>query len=372
MTRRDELLTTLRNGTPKDSDRATLEDAAARVMMQLDKAEKKLGKVGPPKKKAQLEPTAAAAPSASFLKGFAYGAGLFLLLGALMYWALRDAEPTGDTGAPPPPVAEHPASADMPPQLAAQVGLLESRLAASPDDLTARRDLSYVYLSSGQFVQAYRQAEAMLDLDPENSDGLHVQAVVRLTMGQTEQAGELLARSLAAHPRHLDSLYTSGILALQQGDYPRAISAWDRALVASPEANPQLERVLAMAREGRPAQEILGLPAAEASVASGPAYRVRIEIGPDLAAPPGAALFVSIRERETGPPAAARRIDRPSFPLEVTLTAEHSMMGQPLPESGILSVRLDADGNASTQGPDDVSSRTAARLGGIVTIHLGN
>ena len=56
--------------------------------------------------------------------------------------------------------------------------------------------------------------------------------------------------------------------------------------------------------------------------------------------------------------------------LEIALTAEHSMMGQPLPESGILDVRLDADGSASTSGPEDLSSRTAAKLGETVSVVL--
>jgi hypothetical protein len=46
------------------------------------------------------------------------------------------------------------------------------------------------------------------------------------------------------------------------------------------------------------------------------------------------------------------------------------MLGRPLPESGRLVVRVDADGNASTQAAEDLSAEVKARAGQPVRLVL--
>ncbi len=65
-----------------------------------------------------------------------------------------------------------------------------------------------------------------------------------------------------------------------------------------------------------------------------------------------------------------KRISNPSFPLELTLSADDSMMGQPLPETGALSIHLDGDGNASTLDPGDLTAAVKAFSGTPVTVIL--
>ena len=101
---------------------------------------------------------------------------------------------------------------------------------------------------------------------------------------------------------------------------------------------------------------------------------MRVELAPGTVAPPGAVLFVNLRiVAGAGPPSAVKRIDSPTFPLEITLDANDAMPGlegRPLPASGVVSARLDGDGNASTRDPSEPSAQADAALGEAVTLTL--
>ena len=114
-------------------------------------------------------------------------------------------------------------------------------------------------------------------------------------------------------------------------------------------------------RAPRPSEAVPAAPA-------GPEYRARIELGDGVV--PGLALFVSLRAAPGGPPAAVKRIMRPQFPLEVVLGTSESMMGQPLPEAGTLTARLDADGSASTRAETDIEAMVEAKAGESVVLVL--
>ena len=107
----------------------------------------------------------------------------------------------------------------------------------------------------------------------------------------------------------------------------------------------------------------------------GAVYRIHLELAPGTVAHRGVAgggatLFVALRGDAPGPPAAVKRISNPSFPLELTLSADDSMMGQPLPGKGNLSIHLDGDGNASTKEPGDLAAAVQAFAGTPVNITL--
>ena len=110
---------------------------------------------------------------------------------------------------------------------------------------------------------------------------------------------------------------------------------------------------------------------------SASAYRVRVELAPGTQAPAGAVLFVNLRVvAGAGPPAAVKRIDAPSFPLDFTLDQSDAMValggGGAFPQSGTISARLDVDldGNASTRAPTDPSAQAEAKIGDPVTLVL--
>ncbi len=432
--RRDDLYRRLREideGDGPEEDRTPLERAAARTLRELDRLQgelvrrhpklarkqKRAGKVAAGVE-APAAPAAVAARSQArlFITGFAYGAGLLILVGALIYWAVRDAQPrpddAGPMAAPPASDTPHPEAGDLPPEIADRVAAIASRLESAPDDLDARKDLGYTYLGAGRFVEAFRQGEEILARRPEDPDGLYLTAIVRLTMGQWQDADQLLARALATDPEHVDSLTATGIIRLQLGDYEQAIAIWKRGLAAVGGANPMIERLIRLAEEGRPPEEILGLDAAAASeppverqptaeeilgldparaaepppapapatpAAANPApaaapaadvITIRLELAPGATATPGSILFVMLRGAAGGPPVAVKRIGDPRFPMTLTLGQDDSMMGAPVPETGTVTARLDVDGSASTRGDGDLEASAEAGLGEAITLRL--
>ncbi len=397
--RRDELYTRLREinrGLAPAADRESLELAAARTLRDLDRlggdlVEKEPRLAREEETEAPAEATPARAPARHFLTGFAYGAGLLILVGGLIYWAVRDAQPRQDTTAPMSAPAAgdpvHPDLSDLPPEAANRIASIIAHLERAPDDLDARKDLGYAYLGASRFVEGYRVAEEILARRPEDPDGLYMQGLVRLTMGQAQIAEELLNRALAADPDHVDSLTATGIISLQRGDYPTAIAIWKRGLAAIGGSNEMIERLIRLAEEGRPPEEILGMtpppaepPPAEArtepAVAPEPqatapdAITVSVGLAPGANPVPGSILYVILRGEGSGPPVAVKRIETPRFPMTLTLTQADSMMGAPIPETGQLTARLDVDGSVSTRDPGNLEAAAEVSLGEAVTLRL--
>lgn len=399
--RRDDLYRRLReidDGDAAAADRTALEGAAARCLKELDELQgefkKRHPKLARERKKdddAAETSQAPASPAKVFVTGFAYGAGLLLLIGGLIYYAVRDAKPRADgqpiTGSTPQGMeSPHPDLEGLTPQIAQKVSSLQQHLEGQPDDLNAHKELGYTYLGASRFVEAFRQGEEVLSRAPEDPDGLYMQGVVRLTMGQVDIAQELLGRALEADPAHADSLTASGIILLRMGDYAGAIGYWQRSLASLGGSHPMVERLISMAEAGRPAEEILGLsppdpaeasapasapaPAPAAPAATADAVTLTLELAPGASPPPGGILFVTYRGSGPGPPAAVKRIDRPRFPMTFTLSAADSMLGRPLPESGSVTARIDRDGSASTRDPDDLGASAEAGLGDVLTLRL--
>jgi tetratricopeptide (TPR) repeat protein len=421
--RREELYRRLREGGITGDERATLELAAARVLRELDQlgvsSERPAGlPEGGASGEAGEGGTAAAhahdhpGPRSrwSGLVGFAAGVAVAGLVGLLIYWAGRDAAP-GERAAPAPMAGPVDPNAELPPDHppvnggptedeTERIAALNQRLTEDPTDLMARKELSLVQLSAGMYVDAFESASEVLGDNPDDPDGLFVQGVVRLTMGQNEQAIDLFDRVLAGHPDHLQALAYRGLGLYQSGQGERAVDTWEMGLEMAGGQSPQFEALLQMAEQQpvpvaaeRPPHPVAGqgvgevrqpaartaapeapaAPAASPGVAaasSGSVYPVRIELAAGSTPSPGAVLFVALRSGAGGPPAAVRRIASPGFPLEIELSQSDSMMGAALPESGLLTARLDSDGSVTTRSPGDLAAEMQVTVGQGVTLIL--
>jgi len=342
----------------------------------------------------------------SGLVGFLVGVGTCVVLGGLVYWATQGSRPKEEMapGAPASPMATraplapagasaspadaaaaHDESADLSPAAAAELARLRSQVQAAPQDLSPRRQLTVALLNANQLMEAFEQARELQRLSPSDPDGLFVEGVVRLAMGQWPVTVELMDRVLAQHPDHVLAALAKGQAEAALGRTPAAIATWKKGLAAAGGKFPPIEELLAQAEGGGMAPP--GSPpdaAAPATQAAGSApdaariggfYRVHIELAPGAVGPGDggsnpATLFLALRGESPGPPAAVKRIQNPSFPLELTLSADDSMMGQPLPEKGQLTVHLDGDGNASTQEPGDLLAAVPAFSGTPITVIL--
>lgn len=398
--RRDSLYRQIRN-SEDGPDRERLEFSAAHVLQQLDELRGGTPEDNTPERdehpdkaaaadsglsgQASAEPvaTAPARQGRPMLAAFLSGAALVALVGVLIYWALSDAKPQPQQGGQPAgmtlPGGEHP-TVDLPPDVQAEIDVLRNRLAADPSDLLTHKQLALALLAAESFMEAYEMAEQILAAFPDDPDGLYIQGMVRLTMGQDDQALPLLDRVLDQYPNHIMALAGRGMIFFRRNDREAALMIWERALEAAGGSHPDIEQLLAMARGagGTPsAAPASSTPAAPTAAAPAPqavapdSYGIEIVLAPGVQVSPSSTLFVFLRAEAQGPPAAVKRIQGPRFPARLSLGPSDTMLGRPLPESGTISVRLDADGSASTRDDSDLVFEVEAEVGSNVRVVLG-
>jgi len=379
--RRDALIGQLReleeSPVPNIEEQRRLELQTAEVLRAIDVAQKKAPKR--PVSSSAVPPipaTVAARGMNPAMKGFLWGVGSVVLLGFLGWFVYIKSNPRGAgdglTGGGPPgqaPMAAtttdpHPAKAQDDPAIQA----LSAKVAGNPADLGTRRQLAKALLDREDLMGAYEQTKAILAADPADATALTYQAIVRMAMGDATSARQLLESATKSDPKFTDAWITLAWLNTQQGKSDEAAAAIEEAAARHPDDADRLHGILVQMRNrqaGAPAQAATNdqgpagssmTPRAAATAAdTAGGLHLTLSLDPSAKATPGAVLFVLARAAgvTSGPPAAVKRIDNPTFPLTVDLTSADSMLGQPLPASVRLEARLDSDGNATTKPPTD-------------------
>jgi hypothetical protein len=316
--------------------------------------------------------------------GILIGAAMVGIVALLVYFAVRDAKPTAQqpVAQPAPGAAEDPHSGQataLPPELAAMVGDLQTRIVNDPEDWAAKKQLSLIMLSAGQVFEAFTLAGEVLQRFPEDSDALLVHGIVRVSMGQFEVGKELLDRVLAEYPDHQQALLYRGLALYQLGQVEQAVDTWEIGLELAGGSDPDFEELLAMAAAGVTIGE--AAPQASSTATSQPtegsatvaegSYGIRLELAAGVSPTAGSTLFVFLREENGSAPVAATRVASPTFPLQISLSAADSMMGEgELPGRGILVARLDGDGSVTTTEPGDLQAEAVAIAGGSTKLVL--
>jgi hypothetical protein len=90
-----------------------------------------------------------------------------------------------------------------------------------------------------------------------------------------------------------------------------------------------------------------------------------VDVSPEVvgSAPPGWTLYIILRPAEGGSAIAAKRVDKPSFPVSFELTERDIMMGQP--KSGMkisVEARYDEDGDPITKGKNDLYGKADGEI----------
>ena len=370
--RRDDLYRRLRElGPGQDEERAKLERDAARVLRDLEGLGVQPASVedaAAQEDRGGGTPVPAAHGRRHAIVGFLFGGAMVALIAVLIFWAGRDAQPRPEQQMAPMNPDEAHELGGLPPEYAAMVQDLEAKIAADPSDLVSRKTLAVLLLDLGQLLPSFQQAEILLEQNPDDIDGLFIHGMVRLRMGQDEIATELFNRVLSQRPDHVRALLGLGAVALRTGDRNKAIEIWQQALDVTGGQDPEIQELISMARAAEAGEPVA--PATPPAAPAGPEYRVRVELADAGAS--GVALFLTLRPAEGAPPAAVKRIMNPQFPLEVVLGMGESMMGQPLPESGVLTARLDSDGSASTRAEGDLEAKMQAAVGESLVLVLGS
>lgn len=287
-----------------------------------------------------------------------FGAGL--VMGIQSYTTDKPAEAMGSgMGSNEARTQDGPSQAQLA-QAAAAVAAAKAAVDAAPDDIQARLEYSRALMDSGDVKGAYDQTQAVITKHPDDPDARTLQAVMLLQIGDVKMAAGLLDKVLSAHPEHVEALSYRGAIYMNDGDPEKAVAAWERVITLDPMQQKNLAPLIEMAKQGKnpfargPSS---GAPPADSAASGGmssggSSAPSALDItGTISSASPAPFLFVYLRPagQDRGPPAAVKRFQNPSFPLEFRLGAGDSPMGGAFPEDGTLSVRIDLDGNPTTR-----------------------
>jgi len=252
---------------------------------------------------------------------------------------------------------------------------LQQRLEQDPEDLEGWLLLARTLRASQRFDEASAALERAFELAPDNLVVMVDLAESRIYLDPEgrvpESSVQLLERALELNPDMQKALWLMGIAAVQQGDDAFAISYW-QSLMSQLEPGTEVYEMVggqlaqAQARLGMLPEE--PMPAAETGSGwTGTRLVLDAAEGAREALASGAILYITIRAPgpAMGPPLGVRRIDNPSFPLELTITDDDSMMAERMisSESEIqVQARVSQTGAPTPQAGDWRSARKSAEL----------
>jgi len=322
-----------------------------------------------------LDPRAIAAHArAASIRGFVWGVASVAVLGGIAWFVTQHATPKteGTTGGT--PMASATQSSPRQQQADPALQQIQAAVANTPDDIDMRNQLAKAYLERENYMGVFQETQYILQRSPSDARALTYQALVRMSMGQRDGAEQMLNRALKADPELLDAYVALSWDYVQSGKVSEAEGLIAEASRRHPDQKARLEEVLAKMKEQVknqpppapiPNHPALPVPGAESAPAmgsaaapaatGGPSVHVKLSLAGSVKQSPTAVLFIIVRAsgETAGPPAAAKRINAPVFPLELDVTSADSMMGQPLPANVTIEARLDSDGDAMTKDPSD-------------------
>jgi tetratricopeptide (TPR) repeat protein len=318
-----------------------------------------------------------AATRAASIRGFVWGALSVAVLGGIAWFVTEKATPRTDsmTGGTPMTSTAPQAAAQQQPDAALQQ--IQAAVAKSPDDIELRNELAKAFLERENLMGVFEQTSYILKRSPNDARALTYQALVRVSMGQSAGAVEMLQRAIKSDPDLTDAYVALAWANMQGGKTSEAEGLIAEAGRRHPDQKTKLDEVLVRMKEQMKSAPPAAMPAnhpglpnpdgsqsaaapmaaaqSSAPAAGGPSLHVTLTLDPSAKSSPNAVLYVIARAagQTAGPPAAVKRINAPSFPLEIDLSTADSMMGQPLPANVRLEARLDSDGDAMTKNPSD-------------------
>jgi len=215
------------------------------------------------------------------------------------------------------------------------------------------------------YPKAIDAFKKVLATDPNNPEAHSYMGFILIQAGHGDGALMAFDKALSQAPNFPMALWGKGTVLYQdKKDYAGARETFERLLNLVPpgEERNEIVKVLAEIPAGNAENsKSPGQPKPTAAAGSSSAQiRGKISIDPKLKAhiDPNAALFIIARPASgtSGPPLAVKKIDRPTFPLDFTLSQENVMMqGMPFTGKINLTVRLDKDGNPVTRTPGDMT-----------------
>jgi cytochrome c-type biogenesis protein CcmH len=317
-----------------------IETKAAGVIQQLNTL--------PPEPTVKSRPAAKSVASPSFRRWQIVTGGAFLMLfglalGVILTKSVRPRESENDT------MTGGFLTGTTPASDAARAALNEGKQAFGKQD----------------FPKAIDAFKKVLDADPNNSEAHTYIGYILIQAGHGDGALMAFDKALSQAPNFPMALWGKGMVLYQEKkDFAGAREVLERLLNLVPPGEERNEVVKVLAdiptTGGTPGRSTGGDKSTAAALSSSAQISGKITIDPKLKASidPNAALFIVARPATGagGPPLAVKKIDRPTFPVDYTLSQDNVMM-QGLPFTGKINitVRLDKDGNPVTRTPGDMT-----------------
>jgi cytochrome c-type biogenesis protein CcmH len=215
-----------------------------------------------------------------------------------------------------------------------------------------------------EFPKAIEAFKKVLATEPNNPEAHSYMGFILVQAGHGDGALMAFDKALSQAPNFPMALWGKGMVLYQdKKDYAGAREIFQRLLNLVPpgEERNEVLKVLAEipASGGTPRRPAATEKSATTVSSSSGQISGKITIDPKLNAntDPNAALFIIARPAASGggPPLAVKKIDRPTFPIDYTLSQDNAMMGMPFTGKINITARLDKDSNPVTRTPGDIS-----------------
>jgi cytochrome c-type biogenesis protein CcmH len=212
-----------------------------------------------------------------------------------------------------------------------------------------------------EFPKAIEAFKKVLSADPDNPEAHTYMGYILLQAGHGDGALMAFDKALSQAPNLPTALWGKGMVLYQNKEFAAARGIFEKLLSLVPpgEERNEIAKVLAeMPASGAPKDSAVKAPP-KAAADTTAQISGKITIDPKLKTKvaPSAALFIIARSAgaPAGPPLAVKKIDRPAFPVDYTLSQENVMMpGAPFAGKITITVRLDKDGDPVTRGSGDL------------------
>jgi cytochrome c-type biogenesis protein CcmH len=213
-----------------------------------------------------------------------------------------------------------------------------------------------------EYPKAIEAFKKVLAADPNNPEAHSYMGFILMQAGHGEGAMMAFEKALSQAPNFPMALWGKGMVLYQdKQDFAGARAIFEQLLNLMPPGEERNEVTKILAEIPASGSAPKPAPAAtSANAATGQTISGKITVDPKLKdkIDPQAALFIIARSGSgaSGPPLAVKKIDKPTFPLDYSLSQENVMMqGTPFTGKINIIVRLDKDGNPTTRTPGDMT-----------------
>ncbi|RXJ72945.1 c-type cytochrome biogenesis protein CcmI [Veronia nyctiphanis] len=237
---------------------------------------------------------------------------------------------------------------------------LRTRLHQTPSDATGWLLLGRLGIANRDMATALGAMEKAYKLKPQDMTMKLGYAQAMLYTGDDvylQKARELLRSVIGEDPTNTQAYSLLAFEGFGRGAFQEAIEAWSAMKVFLPQDDPR-HRMLDMSIAQ--AKTKLGVnPASSVSV--------NVTLSSDVTIADGSVLIVSVHSADGAPmPYAAQRIDKPVFPLSVSLSDVDNMIAaRPMSALSevVVKARLDTDGDVTTKKGDWYGTSEPLKLG---------